>query len=635
MAEPTNDRSGPWRYSRRAAIVGGAAGFSGLTGIVAQSSTLVATPGGSPAATPQPPFVFFPTPTPEPVYPLAIIEDQRPQWAGTSEAGGDIRLFIHGGGIDDFTPTAFRQDFQVTMSYLDPLIRVDDVSLEPRPWLAESWSWSPDGLALEIALRTDVTWHNGSPLTAADVRFSLLCHRDDYDSAVAFMLAVVRDIEVSGDTTLTVTFDEPDGTFPYNAGNLPIFSKAQYEAHWTRNPVGDRTLSGFDYGDTQPLGTGPWIIEDRSETAVRFHRNDDHLASVPLAESLTLTVEEDPNAQLDAWRSGDVDLIWPFDGSRYEEVRDEEGHLVVADSTISYFAAFNFGNPVRIDPGWMASPGLREALTQAIDREGYAESIFGGFIDVDRAGIMTQPWAIDPTVQNPRRNLIAARRLLADNGWIDWDGEGVLDSPAGDRGAFVCIVREDADPNLLSILDALNADFNDLQFEFEVQRLSAEDFATRWTSSFDYDLIAISLNQYAAFSEFDLFGSPWSIRRNPAGWNPGGYWNPEVDEAIFAYLRSWKVEDMKAALDTIQRVTNDDPFALWLGFPQQPVLVRPNISGFQPNKMWQSSNTPSLWHDDQASIATPIPATPEATPASTPQSRTEQRIRRQAKETSK
>ncbi|MDQ3657589.1 MAG: ABC transporter substrate-binding protein [Chloroflexota bacterium] len=624
LAEPTNDRSGQSRFSRRVALAGGAAGFAGLTRIAAQSSTPVATPIGSPAATPQPPFVFFPTPTPEPVYPLAIIEDQRPEWAGTPALGGNLRLFVGGDDLNDFTPTAFRQDFQITVSYLDPLIRVDDVTLEPGPWLAESWSWSLDGLALEIALRSGVTWHDGTPLTAADVQFSLLCYRDDYDSAVSFMLAVVRDIEVTTDTTLTVTFDEPDGTFPYNAGNLPIFSKAQYEAHWARNSVGDRTLGGFDHGNTQPLGTGPWIIEDRSETGVRFRRNDDHFAAVPLAESLTLTVEENAEAQLDAWRSGDVDLFWPFDGSRYEEMRDEVGHLVVADSTVSYFAAFNFGNPTRIDPGWMASPGLREALTRAVDREGYAESIFGGFIDVDRAGIMTQPWAIDPRVRNPRRNLIAARRLLANNGWVDWDGDGVLDSPAGDRGAFVCIVADDADLGLLSILDTLNADFNDLQFELEVQRLSAEDFATRWTSSFDYDLIAISLNQYAAFTEFDLFGSPWSIRKNLAGWNPGGYWNPEVDEAIFTYLQSWKVEDMKAALGTIQRVTNDDPFALWLGFPQQPVLVRPDLSGFQPNKMWQSSNTSSLWHDEEASIVTPIPppaastpepATPEVTPA--------------------
>ncbi|MEJ7900734.1 MAG: ABC transporter substrate-binding protein, partial [Thermomicrobiales bacterium] len=397
------------------------------------------------------------------------------------------------------------------------------------------------------------------------------------------------------------------------------FSKAQYDTHWTTRPVGDRTLRGFDFGDGQPLGTGPWIIADRSASGVRFRRNEVHFAAVPYAGSLTLTVEDDAEAQLDAWRSGDVDIIWPFDGSRYEEMREEEGHLVAAESTNSYFAAFNFGNPTRIDPGWMASPGLREALNRVIDRAGYAETIFGGFIDVERAGFMTQPWAIDPSVRNPRRNLIAARNLLSANGWVDWDGNGVRDSPSGDRGAFVCIVRNDADTQFLSTLDSLDTDFRDLGFELEVQRLNADDFATRWTSSFDYDLIAISLNQYAAFSEFDLVGSPWSIRRNLAGWNPGGYFSPEVDEAIYTFLQSWRVEDMKAALGTIQRVTNDDPFALWLGFPQQPVLVSPNIAGFQPNKMWQSWNTPLLWHNDEASLVTPDPATPLASPEATPE----------------
>jgi len=562
--------------------------------------------------------MLIPTPTPEPDYPLTIIEEQRPVWAGTPAPGGEIRLFVEGANLSDFTPTAFRQDIQVPISYLDPLIRVDDVTLEPQPWLAESWTWDFDGLSLEIALRPDVTWHDGTPLTAEDVRFSLLCYRDDIDSAVAFMLAIVADIEVGSETTLTVRFDEPDGTFPYNAGNLPIFSKAQYEAHWTGKPVGDRTLSGFDPGDARPLGTGPWVVEERSDSEIRFRRNEDHFATVPHAETLILIAEEDAEAQLDAWRAGEVDLIWPVDGAKVADLRDEDGHLAAADATVSLFAAFNFGNPARIDPGWMASPGLREALSQAIDRESYAASVFGGFIDVQRAGIMTQPWAIDPTVRNPRRNVAAARKLLANNGWVDWDGDGVLDSPSGDRGAFVCIVRKDDDPNLLAVIDTLGDDFKELGFELNVQRLSSEDFTARWTTEFDYDLIALSLSQYAAFSEFDLFGSPWSIRRNLAGWNPGGYWNPEVDEAIVAYLQSWREDDMKAALATIQRLTNDDPFALWLGFPQQPVLIRPDVAGFQPNKMWQSWNSPALWRTKAASLATPEPATREASPEATP-----------------
>ncbi len=616
---------GPHRLTRRATVLGAAASVAGAVSIRAQGATPDGTPDASPAAatpvatstpTPTPP----PTPTPVPVYPLKIIEDQRPAWSGEPVPGGDLRLFVKPGSLSDFTPTTFQQDFGVMMSYLDPLIWVDEVTLEPKPWLARSWTWSEDKLSLEIVLRDDVTWHDGSPLTADDVRFSLLCHRDDFDSAVSFMLAVVADVEVVDETHLVVRFDEPDGTFPFNAANLPVFQRAQWEEHWLKRPVGERTLTKMPLGDRHPIGTGPWVIEERSESEVRFRRNDGHFTAVPLADTLTMVAEGDFDRQFDAWKQDDADLIWPFPGERVEENLRTKGSLVVADATVSYFAAFNFGNPTRLDPGWMASAGLREALIRVVNRKAYADSIFGGMIDVDRAGFMTQPWAIDPSVVNPKRDVDAARKLLSDNGWGDWDGDGILDSPRGDRGVFVCIVREDAGANLLAILDTLDADFKELGFGLEVQRLSPADFTARWTSGFDYDLIAIQLTQYAAFSEFDLVGAAWSIRRNPAGWNPGGYWNPEVDQALVNYLQAVDIDEMKRELSIVQRQTNDDPFAIWLGFPKQPVLIRPDVAGFQPNKMWQSWNTWSLWHGEDALIATPTPLPPTPTPVpSTPQ----------------
>ena len=257
---------------------------------------------------------------------------------------------------------------------------------------------------------------------------------------------------------------------------------------------------------------------------------------------------------------------------------------MVGEGTSSHFAAFNFGNPARLDPGWMASPGLREALLRVIDRDRYAEEVFGGYIDVERAGFMTQPWAIDRSVRNPKRDVAAARRLLEENGWADYDGDGVVDSPSGDRGVFVCIVRDDADIALLAVLASVAADFTELGFELDVQALAVDDFTTRWTSTFDYDLIAMTLHQYAAFNEFDLVGSAWSIRRNASGWNPGGYWNPAVDEAILSYFSAWDQPSMRSALHIIQQQTNDDPFALWFGFPRELGLSGPTFPASSPTR---------------------------------------------------
>jgi peptide/nickel transport system substrate-binding protein len=633
----TNDSLAPQprrhrTMSRRHAVLGalGLAATARAGTMLAQSATPSASPVASPVASPMASPVASPVATLEPVYPLKVVRDQRPIWSGSPVAGGDIRLFTRANSLDDFSPTAFRQDFQVTVSCYDPLIWLDEVDLTPRPWLAESWRWSGDGLQLDLTIRPDVTWHDGTPLTASDVRFSMECYRDDYDSAVAWMFAVVSGIRAIDATHVQIQFSEPDGAFIYNACNLPVFSMSQYRAWWESRPAGERTLSQFDWKASPPLGTGPWVVQVGSATEMTLARNDRHFATPPLAGRLLLNHEPDLAKHVDSWKNDDVDLVWPLPGSAVEGLLQEDGFLVAADAMVSYFAAYNFGNPTRIDPGWMALPGLREALNLAVDRKGYAADIFGGFIDVDRAGFVTQPWAIDADVRNPARDVARANRLLDDAGWGDWDGDGIRDSPNGDRGAFICIVRDDADPALLATLDRLIPDFGELGFSLEVQRLDPDGFTRRWTEGFDYDLIAWSLTQYGAFAEFDLVGSQWSIRRNTAGWNPGGYWNPEVDEAISSYLNAWKQDEMVSALKTIQRVTNEDPFALWLGFPQQPVLIRPDISGFQPNKMWQTWNTWSLSRlPAGAAIATPTPTppptptptpspTPPATPAATP-----------------
>jgi peptide/nickel transport system substrate-binding protein len=577
------------RLTRRTVMMGGIAAISATAASnpgVARQGILAGSPGASPVT------------TAEPASPLTIIESQTPEYPGSPVAGGELRLFASAEAMREFNPVAFRQDPQIIYSYLDPLVWVNGISLEPEPWLAETWEWADDGLALTFALRRGVKWHDGSPLTADDVRFAMLAYRDDYESASASMFAVVRDVEVLEERRVRVLFDEPDGAFLFNAANLPMFPRVQFIETWERNPVGERTLTGTDWSETTPIGTGPWRIERIADEELSFVRNTEYWAGPAHAERLTLMPRPDIDDQLEAWRDGEVDLIWPVPGDRVEDLADDRGTLYVADAPVSLFAAFNFNNPVRIDPTMLASLPVRRALSLAIDREWYAKHVFGGFIDVDRAGTVTQPWANDPTVRNPTRTLRGANQLLDEIGWIDYDGDGVRESPAGDRLELVCIVREDDDPALLAILDRLNDDLEPIGAAVDVQKLDPAAFNDRWVNQHDFDLIGISLTQYAAFAEYDLYGSAWDVRVNTVGWNPGGYVNEEVDAAIADWFAAWEKSEMRSPLLRLQKASNEDLFALWFGFPQQLVLARPDIQGFQPHKMWQTWDTRLLWRTE-------------------------------------
>ncbi|MBA3335950.1 MAG: hypothetical protein H0T49_00115 [Chloroflexia bacterium] len=514
---------------------------------------------------------------------------------GEPTLGGTLRLFLRQPDLSDLNPAAFRHDFQLTVSYLDPLVWLDPESLEPGPWLAESWEWSPDGMRISYVLRADVLWHDGELLTADDVAFSLTVYRDDLDSAVRNFFVLMDSIEVTGSHTLTVNLAAPDGGWVLNASSQPIFQRRQYLEQWESRPVGQRTLHGFDWSTSLPVGTGPWEIRDLETDRVNLRRNPLYWAGPANADQLELRVETDGAARLSAWVRGEVDLLWPVVAADVRQVSNLPGELYVADGLDVMFAAFNFQNPLRPAPGVFADLRLRQALTLAVDRRGYAEELFDGYIDELAAGTIAQPWASDPSMTSPRRNVAEAKRLLAEIGWEDRNGDGLVEDFNGFPLSLQLIVRNDAAAEFLAVLERLVDDLAEIGVGLAVRRLNPDVFRERWVFGHDFDLIAYSYTLYPGFTDFDLYGSLWDIRINPQGWNPGGYSNSIVDTAIDEALFSVDLDIQRAALQTLRRVTNEDLFGLWLGFPQELTLVRPDIHGFRPHTVWQTWDSRLLW----------------------------------------
>ena len=141
--------------------------------------------------------------------------------------GGTLRLVRPGVSLADLSPAAFAVDYQVTLSYLEPLVMPDAQTMAPGPWLASGWAWRDGGLTLELTLRDGVLWQDGSPLTAADAAFSYAVYQADANSAVASLFALCEAFEASSDRVLTVRFRELDANWLLNAATLPVFSRAQ------------------------------------------------------------------------------------------------------------------------------------------------------------------------------------------------------------------------------------------------------------------------------------------------------------------------------------------------------------------------------------------------------------------------
>lgn len=587
--EPPDVSGRPLRVGRRR-LLGGVVG-GGMLG----AARVPATQGQrGDAATPG-------TPVPEVLGELVVVRHPAPPSPGPPTEGGELRLLVGGAPSADFQPVALRQDSTVTVSYLDPLLAVDPVAMTPGPWLAESWRWNADRTEITYRLRDDVAWHDGSPLTAEDVRFSLLVGRDDVDSALRNFYVFLRTAEALDDRTVRVRLAEPDVNWLLNASTQPIFQRAQYADFWEAKPEGERTLTGFDWSASPPVGTGPWRIAgvEGDGARIALSRNEVYFAGPPHFAALTVTAEPDPAERLAAWRVGEGDLLSPVAPVDLVPLGEALATLHVADAASVMFAAFNFYNPVRALPELLVDLRLRRALSLALDRSGYAEDVFAGFLRSDRAGTVAQPWANEPEVATPKRDRRAAQELLLAAGAQDLDGDGVVEDPSGAPLELVAIHRDDARPELAATLARVADDLAELGVALDVQALPPDAFAERTQRTFDFDLVAYAYDLFPGFTDFDLYGAAWSIRSNPQGWNPGGYWNPEVELAItdFFAADAEGLDGQRDALARLQIATDDDLFGLWLGFPMALVLARPDIRGFAPNVLWPTADTRSLWRE--------------------------------------
>jgi peptide/nickel transport system substrate-binding protein len=586
--------------SRRRLLAGAAAlGTMGLLGIAEHESALNVSaqtegtplPGASPsAATPQATLTG-----PEMIGQLQVIRDPRPVYTGTPTDSGELRLMLATADNSDFSPAAFRQDFQIMASYLDPLVWIDEVTMEPVPGLAERWEVTDGGTTITYKLRDDVEWHDGSSFQARDVVFSFFVYRDDLDSAVRNFFVNMQSAEATDRSTVVVTLTSPDANWLLNASSQFIFQRAQYSDYWNDRPEGERTLTGFNWRSNPAIGTGPWKLDKASENATRFQRNDQYWRGTPHFEELVIEVQPDPQQRLDEWKAGQTDLLWPVTYQMVQAASDTPGKLYVADSASVMFAAFNFDNPESNPNTFFSDLRIRQALNLAIDRNRYATEVFGGFTRADRAGTVAQPWANDPSVVNPARDVTTARALLTEAGWSVPSGGHLAVNAAGIELKMSVIVRNDAPQSLNSILQSIVQDLAEIGIELQVRALSPERFFTVWTVERDYDLIAYAYNLFPGFTDFDLYGSNWDIRQNPQGWNPGGYSNETVDQVLRAFLTAEDMTEARDALQVLQQTVNDDLFGLWFGFPQELILVRPEILGFQPNILWETWNTWQLW----------------------------------------
>jgi peptide/nickel transport system substrate-binding protein len=299
----------------------------------------------------------------------------------------------------------------------DGLVGMNE-NLEWEPALAESWTWSADGLALTFHLRAGVRWSDGEPFSAYDVQRS-------YELFIDSRIASSRrsnfeDIEsMTAVDSHTVRVDfirrSRDQLFNANLSLLPAhvvddLDPAEVES-WSLN--------------RDPVGLGPFRLErwDAGERMVLV-RNPHYWGPASHLDRVVFLFTPDPTVRLLRLETGEVDMLEDIPLKDYERIRRTSPEIRIYPVSGRRFGYLNYNvrNP------FLADARVRRAISHAVDRRAFTENLMYGHAQPAASIIVPAlAWAHDAELAPHALDRAEAARLLAEAGFADDDGDGVLD----------------------------------------------------------------------------------------------------------------------------------------------------------------------------------------------------------------
>jgi len=440
---------------------------------------------------------------------------------------------------------------------------------------------SADGLHWRIRLRDDVRWHDGTPFTAEDVKFTLeLIVNPDFRAWRTAGHNLVRDIEVVSPTEITWRMERPFA--PYLSFLTETFIVPRHILGAEANP----NEAAFNQA---PVGTGAFRWGQRQAgDHVELVANPGYHGEGPYIERLVFKYIPDMTVMYTQFRSGDIDVagrafITPDNYAEASALPGRTVQLVPAGSVESIY--LNMGKPQFQDKA------VREALYLAIDRQAIVDILYYGVPRLTETFMPPQSWYYKDDLPQQDHDPARARAILDEAGWLP--GPDGIRAKDGVRLSFAnstttgAHLREQAQQFIQQTLAEIGV-------EMTIENMpAAVMWADYWTQSqFDSVMVGITYLIAADPDVTNRFHSGAIVAQGGRGSNNAQYSNPEVDALLEEGTRTFDPEARRAIYHRVQEIIRDDLPFLPL-FTNNTVYGRKSgIEGFVPNTNTRSE----AWH---------------------------------------
>lgn len=442
------------------------------------------------------------------------------------------------------------------------LVRYDSL-LNPVPYLARAWRWSPDRRAVTFTLDGSLRWHDGVRTTARDMAFTMRAAMDpNAASPRAAELATVESVDALSDTSLVVRFKSPQPSLPNIFAELPLAP-----AHLLDTvPVADLRRASFN---TAPVGNGPFRFLHR-DAGRRWilERNDafpKSLGGPPAIGRLVVTLVDEPTTKFAGLVSGDLDVagISPTMAS----LADQDPSLRVVSYPVLLSAAiiFNSSRPPFNDVR------VRRAVDALVDRERLVQVALAGFGTAADGAV---PPAHPAWIATVRPAATVADSLLDAAGWLR-TGDGRRQA-SGRSLAFELLTVGSGDNSLEQLIQG---DLRAHGIEMSIRQLELGAFmAMARAPRKTFDALVTLVPGDLALAHL---GGMFDGALRGGGLDYAGFHTATLDAAFAAVRSSTDQRSLAASWHQVQRLLADSVPVSWLYHARGVQGVTRRLQGVQ------------------------------------------------------
>ena len=430
-----------------------------------------------------------------------------------------VILSLAGCGATPPSPRTVTMLIESSPTSLDPRIGVDaqsehigslifdslvhkDAHFNLDPWLATSWE-TPDPLTYRFHLRTDVHFHNGKPLTATDVKYTLDSMRNGtVITAKAGALARIDHVDAPDAATVVVHLKQPDAALLWNLsdGALGIV------------PAG----SGRDFA-FHPIGSGPFrFVSQMQDDEVILERNDDSWQPRPAIERIRFAVVPDAITRALELEKGSADVCINCLTADMVSALVKRPNLQVESGpgTNLNYISFNAQDSLLRDVR------VRQAIAYAMNRPLIISSLWRGRAQLAESLLPPEHWAWTGDVQQYPYDPAKANALLDAGGW----------KRGNDGVRFHLTMKTSTDETSRLLAMILQQQLRDIGIALEVRSF---EFATFYADISKGAFQMYTLRWLGGNEDPDIFRYAYDSHMFPPhGANRGRYTNAVLDGLI-------------------------------------------------------------------------------------------------------